>query len=121
MSERAFLPERSAPSAHRAAERRNTGAPGGTERRNDTGTVSLKALAEQVLSRGRTGTPSGTLAEHAVPLPPERPVCPHVTDPDLAEWYAENPRVTCARCWLARRGKPLEGYSRSKERRPSDG
>jgi len=30
---------------------------------------------------------------------PGRP-CPHVNDPDLAEWYAEHPNVVCARCWL---------------------
>ena len=26
--------------------------------------------------------------------------CCHVGDPDLAEWYAKNPHLTCARCWL---------------------
>jgi hypothetical protein len=28
--------------------------------------------------------------------------CPHVTDPDLARWYAENPKFECMRCWLER-------------------
>jgi len=26
--------------------------------------------------------------------------CQHVTDPELREWFAENPKLTCARCWL---------------------
>jgi len=34
--------------------------------------------------------------------------CPHVTDPDLAQWYAENPKLTCARCWLERHGRPIQ-------------
>ena len=127
MSDRAFRDERSAPSAPRAAERRNDRAPGGTEHRNGSGTLSLKALADMVLSRGHSGTPSGTIAERSVPVPPERTpkkntpperlenpqvtpstLCPHVTDPDLAEWYAENPKLTCARCWLSRQGRPIQ-------------
>ena len=32
--------------------------------------------------------------------------CEHVKDdPELAEWYAENPHLTCARCFFA--GRPL--------------
>jgi hypothetical protein len=28
--------------------------------------------------------------------------CEHVaSDPELADWYAENPHLTCARCFLA--------------------
>jgi hypothetical protein len=30
--------------------------------------------------------------------------CEHVkNDPELAEWYRENPHLSCARCWLAGR------------------
>jgi hypothetical protein len=121
MSDQAFLTERSAPSAHRAAERRNTVAPRGTEQRNDSGTLSLKALADKVLSRGHTGTPSGTPAERTPVLPfrggrnapdengmQRNAPCPHVTDPELAAWYAENPKLTCARCWVARHGMPIQ-------------
>lgn len=33
-------------------------------------------------------------------------VCEHVADdPELAEWYRENPHLTCARCFFA--GRPL--------------
>jgi hypothetical protein len=35
-------------------------------------------------------------------LPADRRPCPHVTDPELAAWYAEHPKVVCARCWLER-------------------
>jgi hypothetical protein len=51
-----------------------------------------------------TGTP---LLESA-PLSTRKPQvtvgtpCRHVTDPHLADWYAENPKLTCARCWLER-------------------
>ncbi|MGD0950447.1 MAG: hypothetical protein ABSA52_23895 [Candidatus Binatia bacterium] len=32
--------------------------------------------------------------------------CEHVADdPELAEWYRENPHLTCARCFFA--GRPL--------------
>jgi SOS-response transcriptional repressor LexA len=32
--------------------------------------------------------------------------CEHVKDdPELAEWYRENPHLTCARCFFA--GRPL--------------
>jgi hypothetical protein len=35
--------------------------------------------------------------------------CEHVAnDPELADWYAENPHLTCARCFLA--GAPLRGW-----------
>jgi len=39
------------------------------------------------------------------PSPPNPEVCEHITDPELEEWYRENPHMTCARCWLA--GHPL--------------
>jgi pyochelin synthetase len=33
-------------------------------------------------------------------------LCEHVAyDPELAEWYRENPHLTCARCFFA--GRPL--------------
>ena len=37
----------------------------------------------------------------------EEPVtCEHLADdPELAEWYRQNPHLTCARCFLA--GRPL--------------
>lgn len=37
------------------------------------------------------------------PTPPESEPCEHVTDPEPAAWYRENPHLTCARCWLAGR------------------
>jgi hypothetical protein len=96
---------------YRAAERRNAASNCGTEHRNDSGTVDLETLANQVLSRSRGGTPmrndSGTEALSAFRTPRNAP-CPHVTDPDLAEWFAENPKLTCARCWLERRGRPIQ-------------
>ncbi len=103
MSDPAFLPERSAPSALRAAERRNTGAPRGTEQRNNPGTMSLEALMEQVISRAHTGTPSGTNGGTRPISPfrtPRNALCPHVTNLDLAAWYAAHPEAVCARCWL---------------------
>jgi len=36
----------------------------------------------------------------------EPETCEHVADdPELAEWYRENPHLTCARCFFA--GRPL--------------
>lgn len=122
-SDRAFRTERSAVPPHRAAEQRNTVAPAGTEHRNSSGTTSLLALVDKVLSRARSGTPTGTTAEQSVPHPPERRVsypqppegCPHVEDPDLAEWFAEHPEVVCARCFLD--GRPLPSWDLSVARR----
>ena len=39
----------------------------------------------------------------------EPEACDHVVyDPELAEWYRENPHLTCARCFLA--GAPLQSW-----------
>lgn len=53
------------------------------------------------------------LAKHKAALlamlssePDDSELCEHVAhDPELADWYAENPHLTCARCFLA--GRPL--------------
>jgi hypothetical protein len=107
-------------------EQRNTEHSDGTEQRNSGGTLSLKCIAEQALSRLHGGTTPERQAEQGlkkgVPLggqsvPLENgsvPVentqvtsgtfCPHVSEQWLREWYAENPKLTCARCWLEGRG-----------------
>jgi len=101
---------RSAVPPRRAAERGTARSTPGTEHRNDTGTLALEALIDRVLSRTRSGTPSGTEAErtieNAVP-PPRNATCPHIDNPVLAEWYANHPQVVCARCWLD--GHPTRG------------
>lgn len=118
-SDRAFRAERSAVPPYRAAEQRNTGAPRDAEQRNGSGTVSLKALADKVLSRSRAERIGGTIAERAVPPPPERSPfsaqaerasngCPHVTEDWLREWYAANPKLTCARCWLEKKKRAIQ-------------
>jgi hypothetical protein len=53
--------------------------------------MSYLALAKRALAQVTPSTP-----------------CPHVTDPDLIEWYAENPKVTCARCWLEKKGLRIQ-------------
>lgn len=91
-------------------EQRNTEHCAGAEQRNTNGTPSLKALAAQALSRLKSGTAAEQTAEQrsekgVPPSPLSVPLfspCPHVTDPVLIEWYAENPKVVCARCWLER-------------------
>ena len=44
--------------------------------------------------------PSSTSEEN--PRVTNGAVCPHVDDPVLAEWYAENPKLVCTRCWVER-------------------
>ena len=83
----------------------------GTEQRNGAERTSLKALAKQVLSRSRAErTPEQNGTERSAPrnAPPA-----HIEEEWLREWYAEHPEVTCARCWLEQRGKPIEARSRS--------
>lgn len=111
---------------------RDTEASAGTGQRDTCGTVDLKTLADRVLSRTqggtRRGTSGGTEAQkvsqppwdtpkviHRLKDPPEGP-CPHVTDPVLAEWHAENPKLVCARCWLE--GRPTSGGRDSQENAP---
>jgi len=50
-------------------EQRNMRATGGTEQRNTIGTTNLKVLAEQALSRIRSGTSAGTKAEREAQKP----------------------------------------------------
>jgi hypothetical protein len=96
-------------------EQRNTNGLQRNGARNKGGTTDLQTLAKQALLRLASGTASGTRAEHtpvnSVPPPGTAadllsdggyPVCPHVDDVELACWYAENPKVVCARCWLER-------------------
>jgi hypothetical protein len=92
---------------HRAAEQRNAASYPGTEERNNSGTSNLESLIDRVLSRSRAGTlernDGGTRPVEAFRAPrnaEDLARCQHVTDPVLAEWYAENPKLTCARCWL---------------------
>jgi hypothetical protein len=78
----------------------------------------IRALVEEEasglsLARARVETRQGSSPSYSIPIPDENPQvttstpCPHVTDPDLAEWYAEHPQVVCARCWLERKGRPI--------------
>ena len=105
-------------------EQRNTEHSGGTEQRNTSGTLGLKALAEQALSRLKSGTVAEQPAEQrskkgVPPAPSSVPLfsgCPHVTDDWLREWYAEHPEVVCARCWLEGKG----GKIRAQGAAPTD-
>ena len=57
--------------------------------------ISSESISDYARARG-----SDTRDTSSPPL--DYPVCPHVDDIELAYWYAENPKVTCARCWLER-------------------
>ena len=48
-------------------------------------------------------------------------VCPHVKEDWLAQWYAENPKLTCARCWLERRGRGIQAEGEPSRRFPTAG
>lgn len=61
------------------------------EHREDS-SLSFPSLS---ISPSRAQVTSGTL-------------CPHVTEEWLAEWYRDNPQVTCARCWIERKGRPIQ-------------
>jgi len=71
------------------------------------------------LARARIQTQDTVSPSSSSAVPVENPqvtsstLCPHVADPELAEWYAEHPEVICARCWLERRGKPIQARRRS--------
>ena len=100
-------------STSKEVEQRNTSRLLRDRTRNAGGTVDLKTLAQQALSRLRSGTPHGTAvkqtadeafhqAEHDHFPALSYPACPHVNDEELAYWRAENPKFICARCWLHR-------------------
>lgn len=105
-------------STPKEVEHRNTSGLQRNRTRNTSGTLDLKALAAATLLRLHSGTPSGTPAEQPPPEvfhPPGTPeFCPHVKEQWLREWYAEHPEVTCARCWLERKGRlALEGPAKT--------
>jgi hypothetical protein len=89
------------------AERGTLASSSGTEQRNDSGTPDLKALAERALSRIRSGTPSGTLAERE-PRKPFRTTGTHVIEyfcdhiPEKARRHPANQgrTVLCCACFL---------------------
>ena len=78
--------------------------------------ASIAAVGDRLRIEARAGTVTPelreALARHKAALlamlssdPDESAPCEHVAhDPELAEWYLENPHLTCARCWLA--GQP---------------
>jgi hypothetical protein len=110
-------------STSKKVEQRNTDGLRRNGTRNTGGTLDLKVLARQALSRLQGGTPGGTGAEQKPEKlfhPPGTP-CPHATDPELAEWYAENPKLTCARCWLERHGMPIQAGLAARPEGAADG
>jgi hypothetical protein len=78
------------------------------------------------LARARIETQDTVSSSLNSAVPVEKPQvttstpCPHVTDPVLAESYRNNPKLTCARCWLERRGRPIEARSSTANRTGAD-
>ena len=93
----------------------------GSDQRIGSGSLSLRSLAARALSAAGADQSADHRTDHERSTPPDQgtapahgyPVCPHVTDPELAEWYAENPKLTCARCWLEAKGGKIRGETNS--------
>jgi hypothetical protein len=96
---------------HRAAERGTLASSTGTEQRNGSGTVGLKALAEQALSRIRSGTQArnngGTERSAAFQVGgTEAPVvladgmCEHIAAAARRHPANDGRRVLCCQCFL---------------------
>jgi hypothetical protein len=78
--------------------------------------ASLTANGDKLRVEAPVGTLTPDIREALVRFKPallailndldEPGTCEHVAhDPELAEWYRENPHLTCARCFFA--GRPL--------------
>ena len=69
-----------------------------------------KEASGMSLARASVQTRQGPSPSYSIPVPVEKPqvttstFCPHV-EGWLAEWYAENSKVVCARCWVESRGR----------------